>query len=81
MARKEGQIKQLSPGRFKIGVYVGHGKYTFRTVRGTKTDANKALAQLVAEKHRGELSTHELSKKPLKALLEHYLEETARTSG
>lgn len=79
MPRRQGQIKELSPDRFKIGVYIGHGKYTFRTIKGTKTEAKKALAQLIADKHRGELSVHAIAKKPLRFLLEHYLEETART--
>jgi len=85
--RGAGSIEALSRGVWKIGVTAGidsDGKRrrTFRTVRGTRTDAAKALAALVTEVGDGSRLPRQADKQlTVDSLVEWYLVFAAEDRG
>ena len=85
--RGGGTIESKSPGVWKIGITAGFDasgqrRRTFRTVRGTRTDAAKALAALVTEVGDGSRLQRQSDKQlTVDALVEWYLEFAAEDRG
>jgi hypothetical protein len=50
--RRTGHIRERSPGSFELRYKRGGRTYT-KTMRGSKTDAQRALRQLISEHDRG----------------------------
>jgi integrase len=79
-ARGGGSMTEIAPGTWKIGVSAGLGDdgervRTFRTIRGTKKDAAKALAALVVEVGDGRgLPTRDSKLLTVNDLVEWYLD-------
>lgn len=48
-----GNLRERSPGVWQLRVHGGAGRYVSRTVRGTKREAERALAKLVVEVDEG----------------------------
>ena len=85
--RGAGSIEPISRGAWKIGVSAGidedgHRRRSYRTVRGTRTDAAKALAAFVTEVGDGSaLPRHRDKLLTVDALIEWYLEFAREERG
>ncbi len=86
-ARGAGSVESLSPGVWKIGVTAGidstgRRRRTFRTVRGTRTEAAKALASLVTEVGDGSRLLRQADKQlTVNRLVDWYVEFAAEDRG